>query len=144
MVEEKEAILDLLWLVHVDEGSGLTTRDRRVGHVSGGHYSLVGADWDGSHRIRPTLDDGEHDEPPALPADAVDVATVLRDRVDRTYPLPVLPARRLAAVLAPTHLVLDPRRRGLSPTVLSAAGGSPSPRAAMPCATAAARRRRAW
>ncbi|MFE2541590.1 hypothetical protein [Actinacidiphila glaucinigra] len=62
VVEEGAAMIDPLWWVYVDEGSGLTTRRWHVGLVNGDHYALRAAEWDGPDRVRLTVDTGERDE----------------------------------------------------------------------------------
>ncbi|MFI8182870.1 hypothetical protein OG539_37295 [Actinacidiphila glaucinigra] len=62
VVEEGGAMIDPLWWVYVDDGSGLTTRRWHVGFVNGDYYALRAAEWDGPDRVRLTVDTGERDE----------------------------------------------------------------------------------
>ncbi|MDX2846891.1 hypothetical protein PV342_00075 [Streptomyces sp. PA03-3a] len=62
VVEEGAAMVDPLWWVYVDEGSGLTARRRHVGFVDGDYYALRAAEWHGPDRVRLTVDVGERDE----------------------------------------------------------------------------------
>ncbi|MGW4199442.1 hypothetical protein [Streptomyces sp. NPDC004726] len=62
VVEEGAALIDPLWWVYVDEGSGLTKRRWQVGYFNGdaGGDSLTEASWEGPDRIR--LVTGEEEE----------------------------------------------------------------------------------
>ncbi|MEU4097567.1 hypothetical protein [Streptomyces sp. NPDC026673] len=62
VVEEGAAMIDPLWWVYVDEGSGLTRRRWQVGYVNGDFSVLREAAWEGSHRVRLTVDTGEGDK----------------------------------------------------------------------------------
>lgn len=61
VVEEGAAMIDPLWWVYVDEGSGLTTRRWQVGYFNGDFTALREAAWEGPHRVRLTVDMGERD-----------------------------------------------------------------------------------
>ncbi|MFF0447016.1 hypothetical protein ACFYT4_11470 [Streptomyces sp. NPDC004609] len=62
VVEEGAALIDPLWWVYVDEGSGLTKRRWQVGYFNGdvGGNALAEASWEGPDRIR--LVTGEAEE----------------------------------------------------------------------------------
>jgi hypothetical protein len=59
VVEMGSVMIDTLWWVHVDEGSGLTKRRWQVGYFNGdaGDNALVEAVWAGPNRIRLTIGD---------------------------------------------------------------------------------------
>ncbi|MFI5642985.1 hypothetical protein [Kitasatospora sp. NPDC051705] len=59
VVEEGSAMIDPLWWVYVDQGTGLTERRWRVGYFNGdaGTNALTGAAWDGPDHIRLTTGD---------------------------------------------------------------------------------------
>ncbi|MFF8844586.1 hypothetical protein ACF08N_18035 [Streptomyces sp. NPDC015127] len=60
VVEEGADLIDPIRLVHVDEGTGLATRRRQVGHFNGDDPAdaLAEAAWARPDRIRPVTDDG--------------------------------------------------------------------------------------
>ncbi|MBT2365367.1 hypothetical protein J7E88_08525 [Streptomyces sp. ISL-10] len=61
VVEEGAAMIDPIWLVHVDEGTGLATRRWQVAHFKGDDpaNALTEAAWAGPDRIRLVTDDGD-------------------------------------------------------------------------------------
>ncbi|MEU9865303.1 hypothetical protein AB0D99_30995 [Streptomyces sp. NPDC047971] len=61
VIEEGAALIDPLWWVYVDEGSGLTKRRWRVGHFNGDDpaNALAEASWAGPDRIRLVTGDPE-------------------------------------------------------------------------------------
>lgn len=58
VVEVGAAMVDPLWWVYVDEGSGLTARRWH----DGDDCAPRAAEWDGPDRVRLTVDTGERDE----------------------------------------------------------------------------------
>ncbi|MEU3795355.1 hypothetical protein [Streptomyces fructofermentans] len=52
VVEQGAAMIDPLWWVYVDEGSGLTKRRWHVGHINGDASALIKASWAGPDRVR--------------------------------------------------------------------------------------------
>ncbi|MEV6976594.1 hypothetical protein [Kitasatospora sp. NPDC093806] len=61
VIHEGSAMIDPLWWVSVDEGSGLTARRWPVGYFNGDAVdnALTSAEWDGPDRIRLTTGGGE-------------------------------------------------------------------------------------
>ncbi|MGW4379071.1 hypothetical protein [Kitasatospora sp. NPDC004531] len=61
VVHEGAAMIDPVWWVSVDAGSGLTARRWRLGYFNGDDpdNALASAQWDGPDRIRLTTDGGE-------------------------------------------------------------------------------------
>lgn len=55
VVEEEAAMIDPLWWVYVDVGSGLTKRRPQIGYFNGDSSAnaLVEASWMGTDRVRP-------------------------------------------------------------------------------------------
>ncbi|MFJ4675569.1 MULTISPECIES: hypothetical protein [unclassified Kitasatospora] len=61
VIHEGTAVIDPLWWVSVDAGSGLTARRWRVGYFNGDapDNALASAQWDGPDRIKLTTEGGE-------------------------------------------------------------------------------------